>query len=42
VEEIDTLVSLGVIVAILTTSVGMSLLRPKQVAIPVVVPKSLT
>ena len=37
--KIDTLVSLGVIVVILTTSVVMSLLRPKKVMIPVVVPK---
>ena len=33
--KIDTLVSLGVIVAILTTSVVWSLLKPKKVNIPV-------
>ena len=32
--KIDTLVSLGVIVLILATSVGMSLLRPKTVLLP--------
>ena len=37
--KLDTLVSLGVIVLILATSMGMSLLRPKKVAIPTVVPK---
>jgi tellurite resistance protein TerC len=37
--KIDTLVSLGVIVLILATSVVMSLLRPKKVVIPVVTPK---
>jgi len=35
VWKIDTLVSLGVIVAILTTSVVMSLLRPRKVKLPV-------
>src|SRR5512147_511876 len=39
--KIDTLVSLGVIVVILTTSVVMSLLRPKKVVIPVVAPKAV-
>jgi tellurite resistance protein TerC len=33
--KIDTLVSLGVIVVILTTSVVWSLLKPKQVKLPV-------
>jgi len=37
--KLDTLVSLGVIVLILATSMVMSLLRPKKVAIPTVVPK---
>ena len=36
--KIDTLVSLGVIVLILAVSIVMSLLRPKKVAIPTVVP----
>ena len=40
--KIDTLVSLGVIVLILATSVVMSLLRPKKVVIPVVAPKALS
>jgi tellurite resistance protein TerC len=39
--KIDTLVSLGVIVVILTTSVVWSLLRPKKVLIPTVVSKPL-
>ena len=39
--KIDTLVSLGVIVLILATSVVMSLLRPKKVVAPVVVPSSI-
>jgi len=34
--KIDTLVSLGVIVLVLTVSVVMSLLRPKAVAVPAV------
>jgi tellurite resistance protein TerC len=38
--KIDTLVSLGVIVLILTTSVVWSLLKPKKVAIPKVAPES--
>jgi len=37
--KLDTLVSLGVIVMILATSMVMSLLRPKKVAIPKIVPK---
>ena len=37
--KIDTLVSLGVIVLILTTSVVMSLLRPKKVVLPVISPQ---
>ncbi len=37
--KIDTLVSLGVIVLILATSVVMSLLRPKKIVMPVVSPK---
>ena len=37
--KIDTLVSLGVIVAILTTSVVWSLLKPKKTVVPTVVPK---
>ena len=37
--KIDTLIALGVIVLILATSMVMSLLRPKNVAIPTVVPK---
>jgi tellurite resistance protein TerC len=36
--KLDTLVSLGVIVLILATSMVMSLLRPKKVTIPTVVP----
>lgn len=36
--KLDTLVSLGVIVLILAVSIVMSLLRPKKVAIPTVVP----
>jgi tellurite resistance protein TerC len=38
--KIDTLVSLGVIVLVLTTSVVWSLLRPKKVVLPVVGPKA--
>ena len=38
--KIDTHVSLGVIVLILAASVVLSLLRPKKIVIPVVVPKS--
>ena len=37
--KLDTLVSLGVIVMILTASIVMSLLRPKKTIIPTVVPK---
>ena len=37
--KLDTLLSLGVIVLILAVSMVMSLLRPKKVAIPTVVPK---
>jgi tellurite resistance protein TerC len=40
--KIDTLVSLGVIVLILATSVVMSLLRPKKIVIPVVAPKAVS
>jgi tellurite resistance protein TerC len=40
--KIDTLVSLGVIVLILATSVVMSLLRPKKVVIPVGAPKAVS
>ena len=40
--KIDTLVSLGVIVLILTASVVLSLLRPKKTVIPVVDPKALS
>ena len=39
--KIDTLVSLGVIVLILTAAVVLSLLRPKKTVIPVVAPKVL-
>jgi len=39
--KIDTLVSLGVIVLILTVSVVLSLLRPKKIVIPVVAPQTL-
>ena len=39
--KIDTLVSLGVIVVILATSVVMSLLRPKKVVVPAPVSKSI-
>jgi len=39
--KIDTLVSLGVIVAILTVSVVWSLVKPKKVAIPTVAPEAL-
>jgi tellurite resistance protein TerC len=39
--KIDTLVSLGVIVATLATSVVWSLLRPKKVVVPTVAPKPL-
>jgi tellurite resistance protein TerC len=39
--KIDTLVSLGVIVAILTASIVWSMLKPRKVAIPTVVPKPL-
>lgn len=38
--KIDTLVSLGVIVLTLATSVVMSLLRPKKTVIPAVSPKA--
>ena len=38
--KIDTLVSLGVIVLTLATSVVMSLLRPKKTVIPAVPPKA--
>ncbi len=38
--KIDTLVSLGVIVLILTAAVVMSLLRPKKTVIPAVPPKA--
>src|SRR5574339_115 len=38
--KIDTLVSLGVIVAILTTSVVWSLLRPRRPAAPVLLPEN--
>ncbi len=37
--KIATLVSLGVIVLILATSIVVSLLRPKKLIIPTVVPK---
>ncbi len=37
--KLDTLASLGAIVLILATSILMSLLRPKKVAIPTVVPQ---
>jgi tellurite resistance protein TerC len=39
--KIDTLVALGVIVVVLTTSVVWPLLRPKKVLIPTTVPKPL-
>jgi len=38
--KIDTLVSLGVIVLILATSVVWSLVKPKKVVMPVVTPKA--
>ena len=37
--KMDALVSLGVIVLILTASVVLSLLRPKKIVLPVLVPK---
>jgi tellurite resistance protein TerC len=37
--KIDTLVSLGVIVVILTVSVVWSLLKPRKTVVPTVVPK---
>jgi tellurite resistance protein TerC len=40
--KIDTLVSLGVIVLILTVSVVLSLLRPKKIVIPFVAPQTLS
>jgi tellurite resistance protein TerC len=39
--KIDTLVSLGVIVAVLATSVVWSLLKPKKVLKPVATPKAV-
>jgi tellurite resistance protein TerC len=40
--KIDTLVSLGVIILILTTSVVWSLLKPKKMAVPLLSPKPVS
>jgi tellurite resistance protein TerC len=37
--KLDTLVSLGVIVLVLTASIVMSLLKPKKVTVPVISPE---